>query len=102
MKSVKRSNLWRITFLSLATLFVLFVTTTVLASGRSGAVYTVNTTADTNDGACTKTHCSLREAIQAANALESGSAIIQFKVGNLNPVVIALLHPYPPSPMLFC
>ena len=95
MKSVKRSNLWRITFLSLATLFVLFVTTTVMASGRGGPVYTVNTTADTDDGACTKTHCSLREALHASNALESGSAVIQFKVGNLNPVVIAPTSPLP-------
>ncbi|MCC6606866.1 MAG: CSLREA domain-containing protein [Anaerolineae bacterium] len=92
---MKRSNLWRITFLSLATLFVLFVTTTVMASGRGGPVYTVNTTADTDDGACTKTHCSLREALHASNALASGSAIIQFKVGNLNPVVIAPTSPLP-------
>src|SRR6185369_10203555 len=37
-----------------------------------GAVYTVNTTADTDDGACTATGtgngCTLREAINAANA----------------------------------
>ncbi len=95
MDGVNRSNLWRTTFLILVTLFVLFVTTTVMASGRGTVLYTVNTTSDVDDGACTKPHCSLREAIQAANSLQSGSAVIQFKVGNLNPVIIAPASPLP-------
>ena len=33
-----------------------------------GAIYTVNKTADTNDGVCGDADCSLREAIGAANA----------------------------------
>ena len=95
MAGVNRATLWRTLFLFLATLFVLFFTTSVLASGRNTAVYTVNTTADEDDGACTQFHCSLREAIQAVNALSSGSAIIQFKVGSLNPVVIVPTSPLP-------
>lgn len=94
MESVNRSNLWRTLYLFLAASFVLLITTSVLASG-STAVYTVNTTVDEDDGTCTRTHCSLREAIQAANALPSGSAIIQFKVGDLNPVVIMPTLPLP-------
>ncbi|MAT95737.1 MAG: hypothetical protein CL608_01110 [Anaerolineaceae bacterium] len=91
----RRSNLWRALYLFLAALFVLFVTTSVLASGRGTAVYTVNTTADEDDGACTQSHCSLREAIQAANALPSGNAIIQFQVGALSTVVIFPTSPLP-------
>ncbi len=95
MESVNRSNLWRTLYLLLAALFILFVTTSVMANGGSTAVYTVNTTADEDDGACTREHCSLREAIQAANALTDSTAIIQFKVGELNPVVIVPTSPLP-------
>ena len=95
MNSVKRTNLWRITFFFLATLFVLFATTTVSATWWGPVVYTVNTTADGTDGACTKSHCSLREAIQASNSRYGGSAIIQFNVGYLNPVVISPASPLP-------
>ncbi|MCB8979732.1 MAG: CSLREA domain-containing protein [Ardenticatenaceae bacterium] len=58
-------------------------------------MYTVNTTADVSDGLCTNYHCSLREAIQAVNALHGGTAIIQFKVGTQNPVVITPTSPLP-------
>jgi CSLREA domain-containing protein/uncharacterized repeat protein (TIGR01451 family) len=34
---------------------------------QSGPTFTVNTTDDTNDGVCSTFHCSLREAINAAN-----------------------------------
>ncbi len=96
MESVnRRSNLWRTLYLLLAALFVLFATTAVLANGRTTAVYTVNTTADEDDGTCTQSHCSLREAIQAANLLSDSNAIIQFKVGDLNPVVIVPTSPLP-------
>ena len=39
----------------------------------------VNTTDDTNDGTCNATHCSLREAINAANA-SAGSVSIIFAI----------------------
>ena len=66
-----------------------------MASGRNTAVFTVNSIVDEDDGACTQAHCTLREAIQAANALTSGNAIIQFKVDDLNPVVIVPTSPLP-------
>ena len=95
MDGVNRFTLWRPLFLALAAVFVLFASATVLASGRNTAVYTVNSTADTDDGSCTKANCTLREAIQAANGLASGNGIIQFKVGTQNPVVIVPTSPLP-------
>jgi len=44
-----------------------------------GAGYTVNTTDDNNDGSCNSTHCSLREAILAANA-SAGPDLISFNI----------------------
>jgi CSLREA domain-containing protein len=93
MNGVNRT-FWRTSILFLAALFVLFVTSSVMARGNT-AVYNVNTVSDTDDGACTQSHCSLREAIQAANAQTSGNAIIWFKVGGLNPVVIVPTSPLP-------
>jgi CSLREA domain-containing protein len=46
----------------------------------SAATFTVNTADDTNDGACDGAHCSLREAIIAANAV-SGADTIEFDIG---------------------
>ncbi len=40
---------------------------------QAGPVFYVNTTDDVDDGACTTTHCSLREAIKAANAHPNGN-----------------------------
>ena len=40
----------------------------VAAQDAPAATFTVNSTNDVNDGACNATHCSLREAINAANA----------------------------------
>ena len=40
-----------------------------------GPVFTVSSTADTNDGACMYTHCTLLEAVQAANADSVASTI---------------------------
>ncbi len=42
---------------------------------QAGPIFTVNTTDDTDDGTCSLAHCSLREAIQAANLrVNTGSA----------------------------
>ena len=41
--------------------------------------YTVNSTADTNDGACTVLDCTLREAVIAANA-DAGSDAVNFAI----------------------
>jgi CSLREA domain-containing protein len=43
---------------------------------QPGPVYTVNTTADENDGECTIIHCSLREAVIAANLSTAANGII--------------------------
>ena len=95
MKGVTPLNLRRTLYLLLAALCVLFITTSVMANGRSTAVFTVTTAVDEDDGSCTQSHCTLREAIQAANALEYGNAIIQFKVGDLTSVLIAPTAPLP-------
>jgi CSLREA domain-containing protein len=50
---------------------------------RSAALstYTVNSTNDVNDGTCDATHCSLREAINAANA-NAGADTILFNISS--------------------
>ena len=50
------------------------------ASRSEGATFIVNSTADTNDGTCNSSNCTLREAINAANTTP-GADIISFKVG---------------------
>ncbi len=49
------------------------------ALGAPAATFTVNTTNDVDDGACNAAHCSLREAINAANAA-AGSDTIVFNI----------------------
>jgi len=51
----------------------------VAAQDAPAATFTVNSTNDVNDGACNATHCSLREAINAANAA-AGSDTIAFNI----------------------
>ena len=48
--------------------------------GGGGPILVVNSTNDVNDGTCNTTHCSLREAILAANALPE-PAKIKFDIG---------------------
>ncbi|HEX6623850.1 MAG TPA: Calx-beta domain-containing protein [Pyrinomonadaceae bacterium] len=55
------------------------------ASAQTGA-FTVNTTNDTNDGVCTIAHCSLREAINAANNSTSRLNTIRFDIGGTSHV----------------
>ena len=50
------------------------------AARSEGATFIVNSTADTNDGTCNSLNCTLREAINAANAA-AGADIISFEVG---------------------
>jgi CSLREA domain-containing protein len=57
------------------------------------ATYTVNTADDTDDGTCDATHCSLREAIAAANAL-AGKDLITFAAGS-GAITITPLSPLP-------
>jgi CSLREA domain-containing protein len=63
----------------------------LLAAGLGQAApmntFTVNTTSDTDDGACDETHCSLREAVNAANAL-SGDDTIAFSLPPSSTIVL--------------
>jgi CSLREA domain-containing protein len=68
----------------------------VLAGGAAaavGATFTVNSTADTDDGVCNAANCTLREAIAAANAAP-GADVIHFAIGS-GAKTIALLSPLP-------
>ena len=51
----------------------------VLHYNRSHADFTVNTNDDVDDGVCDLSHCSLREAINAANA-KPGKDLIAFRI----------------------
>ena len=53
----------------------------------SDLTWVVNTTTDTDDGACTPTHCSLREAIDRANG-EAGTDTIGFDIAGAGPHTI--------------
>jgi CSLREA domain-containing protein len=54
----------------------------VEAGGGGGeATFTVNSANDADDGACTTVHCSLREAINAANSA-AGTQTISFAIGS--------------------
>jgi CSLREA domain-containing protein len=66
-------------FLALA-LVLLAAAGLSLPGTAHGATFTVNSATDTNDGTCDGTHCSLREAINAANAL-GGQDTIAFNIG---------------------
>lgn len=56
--------------------------------------YTVNSQNDVNDGTCNGAHCSLREAINAANA-HAGLDAINFEIGGC-PCIIYPLNVLPP------
>ena len=53
----------------------------VTGGGGGGGGLVVNSTNDVDDGTCDATHCSLREAINAANA-NSGADTITFAIGS--------------------
>ena len=60
---------------SLAGFFIAVVLTLVLSSAVQAEDFPVNTVDDLDDGACTTSHCSLREAINAANTNPGGDRI---------------------------
>jgi len=64
--------------LSIFALLLLLAPAT-LPRGAAAATLTVNTTDDSDDGTCNGTHCSLREAINAANA-NTGADLITFNI----------------------
>src|SRR5690242_5438554 len=86
----------------------LVVTVPVLTAAVSGhaATFTVNSLADTGDGTCDSTECTLREALTAANGT-SGANSINFSVtgilaldGALPPITNALIINGPGSNQL--
>jgi CSLREA domain-containing protein len=56
--------------------------------------FTVNTTNDVDDGSCNITHCSLREAILAANS-NPGPDLIHFNIPGSGPHTILISGPLP-------
>ncbi len=72
--------------ISLSALLIL-VALWALHNAAQAAVFTVNSTADTDDGACDATHCTLREAINLANA-NPGLDTIAFNIPGLGPHTI--------------
>ena len=72
---------------------LLFAFLAVFAPAARAATYTVNSTADTDDGVCNSANCTLREAINAANA-NPGTDTIRFVIGT-GPKSITLLSVLP-------
>jgi CSLREA domain-containing protein len=60
--------------LALGTLWLVFIL--YLPSQAASTTYTVNSTADSNDGVCNAADCTLREAILAANDTPEPDAIV--------------------------
>ncbi|MCS7039535.1 MAG: CSLREA domain-containing protein, partial [Caldilineales bacterium] len=66
-------------------LVMLGSTTVVWGTPETGQTYYVNSLADTDDGVCNMTNCTLREAIIAANANSSSADTINFSItGTIN------------------
>ncbi len=72
----------------------LVVIPTLKARANLAIPYTVNSTDDVNDGVCNSTHCSLREAIIAANA-NPGADTIAFNISGAGVHTIAPLTALP-------
>jgi CSLREA domain-containing protein len=68
---------------------------TVRVAPAEAATFTVNTADDVDDGACTASHCSLREAILAANRL-SDTDTITFNIPGPAPHTIHVVTPFRP------
>jgi len=59
---------------------------TSLVQGEAGTIYTVNSTDDVDDGNCNGSHCSFREAINAANS-NSGHDTIFFDFNSFSVIL---------------
>lgn len=70
-----------------------WVSTAVAAPTTSQATFTVTTNADTNDGTC-DTHCTLREAIHAANTLPGSDTILFSLPPESHTITLTTLLPY--------
>lgn len=67
----------------------------LVAAAAAGATFTVTTTNDVNDGTCNISHCSLREAITAANGAAGTDTISFASIPGAPPFVIAPTTPLP-------
>lgn len=68
----------------------------LLASAPAqAALVVVNSAADGSDGTCNLAHCTLREAIEAANAAQDFDTIIDFAIPGGGTQTIMLLSPLP-------
>ena len=65
----------------------------LVCATASAATFTVNSAADTDDGVCNAANCTLREAINAANA-NPGTDTIHFSIGS-GSKTIAVTSPLP-------
>ena len=65
----------------------------LVCASSSAATFTVNSAADTDDGVCNAANCTLREAINAANA-NPGPDTIHFAIGS-GPKTISVTSPLP-------
>jgi CSLREA domain-containing protein len=85
----------RVGRLGCAGLTALFLTAFLLPSNvaQASTTFTVNSTDDVS-GACTLVHCSLREAIDAANT-NPGAAAIAFAIIGVPPFTIQPMSPLP-------
>jgi CSLREA domain-containing protein len=64
---------------------------------QTGPIFTVNSTDDPGDGVCTFSHCTLREAINAANEAPNGISLdeIHFDILGTEPPLIQPSSPLP-------
>ena len=62
------------------TLCLILSLSTLPSLAAAQPIFTVNSDSDTNDGVCDATHCSLREAIGAANAVVESEPHIRFAI----------------------
>ena len=89
-----RCELYRVASAGVASLVGLLVTWSVVVA--TAQTFTVTATDDADDGACTVAHCSLREAIGAANA-NDGRDTIAFLLSGRGPFIIRPDTPLPPT-----
>jgi CSLREA domain-containing protein len=81
-------------FISVSAVLLLALSQFGGALAQDSATYIVNTTNDVEDGFCNKAHCSLREAITAANA-HPGADTIAFNIHGRPPFTIQPLSALP-------
>jgi CSLREA domain-containing protein len=79
MRPLSRHWLIFLLFLLIAATAAVSLKFVLTPAYAAGLTYTVNSTADTDDGVCDATNCTLREAINAANA-HAGADTINFSV----------------------